>query len=278
MTKLRLGLPAWAFPGWRGTYFHERPSALASYATVFNAVEGNTTFYRVPDRNTVASWARAVAERDFRFSFKLPKTVTHQRTPSMEDLSRFLKVLDPLAGNLGPLLLQLPATVGPDDLGSFRPVFDALPTAYQYVLEVRHRAFFDDAQTLQPTLDRYGFGRAVMDTRALYHGDRTHPEVLAALHEKPDVPVVTEVHHGLAFVRLVLHPDRRDNQRYIDEWVARFAGMLQQPALSCFMMIHCPNNQHCPELAASFHEALSKLLPSLEPLVPWPVPQQQTLI
>jgi uncharacterized protein YecE (DUF72 family) len=52
-----LGLPAWGFPGWSGTYF-PRPagseSALGHYARVFNTVEGNTTFYRVPDAPTVA--------------------------------------------------------------------------------------------------------------------------------------------------------------------------------------------------------------------------------
>ena len=56
----RLGLPAWAFAGWRGRYFTARPSQLASYARVFNAVEGNTTFYRTPDAATVTRWREAV--------------------------------------------------------------------------------------------------------------------------------------------------------------------------------------------------------------------------
>ena len=50
-----IGLPAWAFPGWHGRYFNTTPSALASYASVFNTVEGNTTFYHVPDERTVAN-------------------------------------------------------------------------------------------------------------------------------------------------------------------------------------------------------------------------------
>ena len=47
-----LGLPAWGFPGWTGSYFPEPGaggSTLDHYARVFNTVEGNTSFYRVPD-------------------------------------------------------------------------------------------------------------------------------------------------------------------------------------------------------------------------------------
>ncbi|MDJ0918974.1 MAG: DUF72 domain-containing protein, partial [Woeseiaceae bacterium] len=81
-----LGLPAWAFPGWKDRYFTDAPSRLQSYAQVFNTVEGNTTFYRVPDEQTVRRWRDAVAGTAFRFCLKLPKTVTHERTPDMEEL------------------------------------------------------------------------------------------------------------------------------------------------------------------------------------------------
>ena len=66
--RYRLGLPAWAFPGWKNRYFADRPSTLASYAQVFATVEGNTTFYRTPDEKTIANWQRAVAETDFRLA------------------------------------------------------------------------------------------------------------------------------------------------------------------------------------------------------------------
>ena len=57
-----LGLPAWAFPGWAGEYSPVGGSALAHYARVFNTVEGNTTFYRVPDAQSVARWNAAVRD------------------------------------------------------------------------------------------------------------------------------------------------------------------------------------------------------------------------
>lgn len=56
-----LGLPAWAFAGWQGLYFRAGALALGDSARVFNAVEGSTSFCRVPEEDTVARWSDAVA-------------------------------------------------------------------------------------------------------------------------------------------------------------------------------------------------------------------------
>ena len=84
---------------------------------------------------------------------------------------------------------------------------------------------------------------------------------------------------GLAFVRLVLHPGRRDNQRYFDEWAARLERWLEE-GVDAWMMIHCPNNLHCPELAIAFHETLRRRLAGGAPgcLPAWPVPEQGSLL
>ena len=268
-----LGLPAWAFPGWKDRYFTDKPSRLASYAAVFNTVEGNTTFYRVPDAMTVARWRTAVQQSDFRFCFKLPRDVTHERRPDLGTLRSFLDVIQPLEKHLAPLLVQFPATVGPDEIDDFDPVFEALIERYRFVVEVRHRAFFDDPELLQPILDRFGVGRVVLDSRPLYEGDRDHPEVLQALHVKPDLPVIPNVHNGVALIRLILHPDITSNSPYIEEWADRVAGYLRN-GVETYMMIHCPNNLHCPPLARDFHEALCKR-ESLSKLAAWPLPAEQ---
>jgi uncharacterized protein YecE (DUF72 family) len=274
----RLGLPAWAFPGWRDRYFPARPSPLGGYARVFDAVEGNTTFYRVPDEETVRGWAAAVAGSDFEFCFKVPRTVTHERQPDVADLRRFLASIEPLQGHLGPLLVQLPARVGPAELPVVDALLASLPRTIDKVLEVRHPEFFARPGLLEPLLEEHGCGRVMMDSRPLYEGNREHPEVLEALHEKPDLPIIPEVYGGIAFLRLVLHPDRLDNQRYVDEWASRTVDWLAA-GHRVYVMIHCPNNLHCPELAVQFHETLRRCGggAGAGPLPPWPVPSQQTL-
>lgn len=101
--RYHLGLPAWAFPGWQGRFFEAQPSPLASYARVFGTVEGNTAFYRIPSPEAVGRWRDAVAGRPFRFCFKLPRTVTHERRPDTGDLDAFLSALAPLRDHMGPL-------------------------------------------------------------------------------------------------------------------------------------------------------------------------------
>ena len=271
-----LGLPAWAFPGWTGEYFPAGGSALAHYARVFNTVEGNTTFYRVPDAGSVARWQDAVDGTGFRFSFKLPRTVTHERRPAWDDLAQFLSVLEPLGEHLGPFLVQCPATLGPDDLAVLDTLFDKLPDAYRYVLEVRHPTFFAEPALLEPLLQRSRAGRVMFDSRPIYQEDTQHPEVLAARHKKPDVPLLDTVYNGLVYARVVLHPEAQYNGPYVEEWLRRCESYLASGHTVYFMM-HCPNNQHCPEFAADFHQRLQQSVPTLAPLPHWPVPRQAGL-
>lgn len=274
----RLGLPAWAFPGWRNTYLLDRPSMLASYASVFNAVEGNTTFYHIPDADAVSAWKEATDGQEFQFCFKLPREVTHERRPDMQMLSRFLERIEPLSNNLGPFQLQFPQWAGMAHLRRLKPVFDAVADRHDAVVEVRDPELFKDPGLLEPLLDYYGFGRVMLDARALYQGDLHHPDILAAVHEKPDVPVLSTVYNRLAFVRLILHPADTDNARWIDQWAVRTVKWLSDGIVP-HIMIHCPNNQYCPMFAERFHRSLMKVCDEPMPDLPaWPVPQQGSLI
>jgi len=274
-----LGLPAWGFPGWTGTYF-PRPAAgdtsLSPYAAVFNTVEGNTSFYRIPEVDTVRRWVSAVAGRDFHFSFKLPRSLTHEARPDARDLRDFFRAMEVLGDTAGPFLVQCPATVGPAELPRLEALFASLPTQWTYVLEVRHRAFFDEPGRLEPLLTRYGAGRVMFDSRPIYQGETDHPEVLAARHKKPDVPLLDTVYNGIAYTRVVLHPDAAQNDRWVRHWLARCETYLLAGHRLYFMM-HCPNNQHCPAFARDFHAALRSRLPALPELPPWPLPQQAAL-
>ena len=276
----RIGLPAWGFAGWKDRYFPSVRSQLASYARVFNTVEGNTSFYAVPDARSVERWRVDVAGTGFRFCFKLPRTVTHERPASTADLGAFFRTLEPLHDHLGPFLLQFPAAVGPADLHVLAALFERFPGEHRYVVEVRHPAFFRAPEPLSELLDRHEMGRVCLDSRPIYHGQRDHPEVRDALHEKPDLPVVPEVSNGLAFIRLILHPDPVHNGPYLDAWVSHVARYLLE-GHETYMMIHCPNNLHCPGFASEFHERLrahGNLAGRLAELASFPVPRQQTLL
>lgn len=279
LENYHIGLPAWAFPGWTGRFFNNKPSALASYASVFNTVEGNTTFYHIPDIQSVEKWRDALTPTKFKICFKFPRTITHQQAPDFRDLKLFIHRIVPLTPNLGPFLLQFPSTIGPAELPFIESIIKQLPAEYRCALEIRHPAFFSNPELLEPLLNKYQLGRVCMDTRPVFHGDRYHPEVKAALHDKPDLPVLGKAYNGLVFVRLLLHPDLISNDIYIKQWSNRISQALIA-SCDCYMMIHCPNNQYCPSLAFQFHEQLRLHHQDrmLSPLNPWPIPQQHQLL
>ncbi len=271
-----LGLPAWAYPGWAGEYFPADGPALRHYARVFNSVEGNTTFYRIPDAVTVARWGEAVSGTGFRFSFKLPRAVTHELRPDWEALSRFMAAMEPLGEHLGPFLVQCPASLGPAALPALDELFTRLPGGHRYALEVRHPDFFSRPELLEPLLERTGAGRVMFDSRPIYREDSRHPEVLAARHKKPDVPLLDTVYNGLVYARVVLHPEPGLNGAYLEDWLNRCVRYLAR-GHTLYFMLHCPNNQHCPAFAEAFHDRLRERLPGLPPLPRWPLPQQDSL-
>lgn len=272
----RLGLPAWAFPGWTGTFWDARPSALHCYSQVFNCVEGNTTFYRVPDPQTIDQWARSVAGRDFKFSFKLPRELTHESSLDTPAIRDFLKVFEPLSQHLGPWLVQFPAWMGPREVPRIRQVLATVADFGPAVLEVRHPQFFDAPELLESLVKELPVSRLTLDTRALYRGDLNHPEVRSARHQKPALPVTPYADHGLMFVRLVLHPDPISHGPVLKDWLT-WCGAALARGQQVHMLIHCPNNQHCPVFARQFHNQLAAIVPGLGALPGWPMPDQASL-
>ena len=74
-----LGCPSWSEAAWRGSlYPADMPAtaSLATYCRVFNAVEGNTTFYARPAPATLARWAEQMPAH-FHFCAKLPREISH---------------------------------------------------------------------------------------------------------------------------------------------------------------------------------------------------------
>jgi uncharacterized protein YecE (DUF72 family) len=104
-----IGTAGWNIPRAQKTRFPVDGSGLRRYAGRLNAVEINTSFYRPHALATYARWAAAVPP-DFRFSVKIPKTITHERglLRAREPLTTFLAEIAGLGARLGPLLIQLP--------------------------------------------------------------------------------------------------------------------------------------------------------------------------
>jgi uncharacterized protein YecE (DUF72 family) len=87
-------------------------SRLTYYASLFNSIEINSSFYKVPKPSTVEKWAANVPE-DFKFTFKLYKEVTHQKGLLFDtkEIVRFVKTVSYVGAKRGCLLIQLPPAI-----------------------------------------------------------------------------------------------------------------------------------------------------------------------
>ena len=114
-TGLRIGTAGWGLPRiWRGE-FPPDGSYLERYAARFDAAEINSSFYRQHRRGVYERWAASVPPH-FRFAVKVPRAITHDQALVAADvlLEVFLEEVVGLGSRLGPLLVQLPPSLGFD--------------------------------------------------------------------------------------------------------------------------------------------------------------------
>lgn len=110
---IRIGTAGWSIPKEHAKPFPVAGSHLARYGAVLNAVEINSSFYRPHRAATYERWAASVPEH-FLFAVKVPKSITHERRlkDAGDLLDRFLSEVAGLGHKLGPLLVQLPPSLG----------------------------------------------------------------------------------------------------------------------------------------------------------------------
>ncbi|OUC12528.1 MAG: hypothetical protein B0A82_21770 [Alkalinema sp. CACIAM 70d] len=275
-----LGLAIWGYKGWLGELFPAKAAArdfLKLYSRRFSIVEGNTTFYSIPDRDTVKRWAAETPE-GFLFFPKLPKTVTHEGNllPHLPDALRFLELMQGLGDRLGAMFLQLPPSYSPaycKDLELFIQGWQAA-TAVPLAVEVRHMGWFQPScrDRLNELLSHYQVGRVLLDTRAIYRAT-DNPQQYSQ-NKKPDVPLDPIVTAPFSFVRYISHPILQNNLDYFAEWVDIVANWLVQGTQTYFF-VHCPLEDHSPRNARRFQAMLEQAGLEVPPL-PWNLMAEET--
>jgi len=143
--KVAVGTAGWTVPALVRDRFGDGPSALARYATRFDCVEINSSFHRRHGAGTWQRWAESVPDH-FRFSVKLPKTITHQRRLEQCDdlIAEFADDTLGLRAKLAVILVQLPPSLmfEPSVAQAF---FNSLQVAAgaATVCEPRHPSWFE---------------------------------------------------------------------------------------------------------------------------------------
>jgi uncharacterized protein YecE (DUF72 family) len=259
IARMHLGAPVWSCRDWAGTLWPAatKPSAfLAHYAKVFNAVEGNTTFYAVPRRDTITRW-RDDTPPGFRFCCKLPRTITHDKAlvGAERELDEFAVLLALLGDRLGPTMIQLPPTFGPRGLVTLAATLERLPAGMPFAVEPRHRGFFDGSaghHDFEALLRERGVDRVIFDTQVLHASRDLDPLVVAARSRKPNLPVLEVATGSNPVVRIVGVSDAAACRPAFERWAVRAAAWIAQ-GLRPTLFVHTPDDREVPRLAAQLH-------------------------
>jgi uncharacterized protein YecE (DUF72 family) len=265
MQRLHVGCAMWTHKLWPGRSLPQQ-DRLRAYSTWCTAVEGNTTFYATPARETVATWA-AQTDPAFRFVLKLPKTVTHEQRlgGGGPELHRFFDAIEPLGPRVHALWIQLPGSFGPPDLPVLRRFLRRLPAAHRSCVEVRHQAFFEEPEDLEDVLNEHGAEWVPFDTTAFFAGPPTSDAERDAWLKKPRMPLRTEALTDRPIVRYLGRDDPARTVEGWQRWIGVVAAWLRE-GRSPTVFVHTPDNADAPELARRFHQAVRAEVPALEPL------------
>ena len=210
MRPVHIGCSGWNYPHWRERVYPKGLPArawLEHYAKLFDTVEVNNTFYRLPSRSAVAGWVEQTPD-GFIFAVKASRYLTHmKRLTDMEaGVERFYERIEPLigSGKLGPVLWQLP--------GSFRRDDDRLAAALRQLPAGRHCFEFRDSSWF---------------AEPVYQLLRAH-DVALVIGDHPERPFQTyELTAGFTFIRFH-HGSRGRNGNYspseLDTWRHRIAA------------------------------------------------------
>jgi uncharacterized protein YecE (DUF72 family) len=169
---IRIGTAGWSLYR-AGESFPTGGTGLERYAQRLPAVEINSSFHRAHSVQTYARWAACTPAR-FRFSVKVPRSVTHEGRlrRSRAELRPFVDAVRGLGRRRGPLLVQLPPSLEFEPRVA-RRFFDTVRELYDgpLVCEPRHLSWFSDRA--EALLDSRRVGRVAADPAIT--ADAAHP-------------------------------------------------------------------------------------------------------
>jgi uncharacterized protein YecE (DUF72 family) len=220
MIAPRIGCSGWNYKTWRGHFYApELPVSqwLPKYASIFDTVEVNNTFYRLPEASTFAGW-RAQTPANFVMAVKASRYLTHLKRlrDPQEPIARLFERAQALGPRLGPVLYQLPGNFH-RDLSRLETFLAALPTSLamrvsgvrrrrlQHVMEFRHPSWYEPATFA--LLERYGVSLCLHDKRG------------AEIAEPQIGPLVYVRFHGTSG-----HYHGSYDGRTLERWAERLAG------------------------------------------------------
>jgi uncharacterized protein YecE (DUF72 family) len=233
MASIWLGTSGFSYKEWKRSFYPEGlpdNQMLQYYASRFNSVEIDSTFYRMPAQKTIEAWKSATPE-SFRFTIKAPQQITHRqrlKIPS-DALDYFTSVVPGLEGRLGLVLYQLPPFFK-CDAQRLELFLAALPRGVPAAFEFRHESWFNTQ--IYDLLEKR--------------------RVALCIHDADEHTTPMEITAGATYIRL-RKSAYSDEERSV--WQQRLRG-LAAAGTEVFAYIKHEDNPDAPHIALRFAEGL----------------------
>lgn len=149
---LRIGTSGVVVPGSKETFpdAFRHSSRLSYYASLFNTVEVNSTFKKIPMLSTFEKWSDDVAE-DFQFTIKIWKEITHvkQLKIDLDNVNTFMNAASHIGNKKGCLLVQFPGSITAEYSGHLEQILERIDEVdgegeWRRAIELRNVTWYKD--------------------------------------------------------------------------------------------------------------------------------------
>ena len=247
-TKVFVGCAKWNRQDLKNFYPRGTKDELQYYASQFNCIELNATFYRIFPAETYEKWYNKTPD-GFKFFPKMTNEVSHLRRLTEQVypvVDRYLEVTSLLKEKLGTIFLQMHNNFDPKNWDRVVRFVEYWPKEFPLAMEFRHTDWYTDekvAQELYHLLEENNIANVLVDTagrRDLMHMRLTNSE---------------------AFVRYVGANHASDYPR-LDDWVERLASWKTTGLGNIHFFVHQNLELESPLLSAYFVKKLNNRLGS----------------
>jgi len=256
-----VGCAKWNRAELKGFYPRGTKDELTYYATQFNSIELNATFYGMPKPEQVETWREKTPE-NFKFFPKVTNSISHfKRLINVkEPIGDFCNAVSNFENKLGMAFLQLHDNFAPKDFERLEKALNDFPKDFPLGVEVRNAEWFSDPEKLDAycnLLEKLGMANIIVDTA----GRRD------MLHMRLTSPV--------AFIRYVgaNHPSDIDR---LDKWAERIEKWRKEGLQKLYFFVHQNTEIESPLLAEHFIKDINKRFKIAVP-VPVKQPTQKSM-
>lgn len=243
LENISIGCAKWNKTDLKGFYPKGTKDELTYYATQFNSIELNATFYGMPTAEQVQTW-KEKTPKDFKFFPKITNTVSHfRRLLNVTDVvTQFASAVLNFDEKLGMVFLQLHDNFKPKDYDRLEKFVQDWPKEVPLAIELRNTEWFTDEEvfnTICELFEMNNITNIIVDTAG--RRDMLHMRLTTSD----------------AFIRYVGANAESDYAR-LDDWLERIKVWKKEGLQNLYFFVHQNVEKASPLLSAYFIEKVNK--------------------